>query len=317
MLAELITSYRKSIAIYTFVDTGLSVHFKNGAYIDINELANQYGIDYSRLNRLCEFLIEIGVLVSSNDRVALSEECNVLADPESMESLIAKWEFNSDLWNAWLMYPKSLLENNGKSAFEIANGKPFFEHLDSNELLKSKFDSLMSKDSDKMIEKLFDIYDFNQHDKILDVGGGEGNLLIRMSEKVKEKHYAVLDRYNALPAYKNIDFIDGDFFKSIPTGYDLYILKNVIHDWPDNDAILILENCREAMGNSATMLLITLMKKPQARIIKYFDILMDVSSLGKERDLTEFEYLADQAGLVIQDVKDVDESYSIIQLGVK
>ncbi|MCA6219802.1 methyltransferase [Photorhabdus antumapuensis] len=317
MLAELITSYRKSIAIYTFVDTGLSVHFKNGAYIDINELANQYGIDYSRLNRLCEFLIEIGVLVSSNDRVALSEECNVLADPESMESLIAKWEFNSDLWNAWLMYPKSLLENNGKSAFEIANGKPFFEHLDSNELLKSKFDSLMSKDSDKMIEKLFDIYDFNQHDKILDVGGGEGNLLIRMSEKVKEKHYAVLDRYNALPAYENIDFIDGDFFKSIPTGYDLYILKNVIHDWPDNDAILILENCREAMGNSATMLLITLMKKPQSRIIKYFDILMDVSSLGKERDLTEFEYLADQAGLVIQDVKDIDESYSIIQLGIK
>ncbi|AWK44377.1 methyltransferase [Photorhabdus laumondii subsp. laumondii] len=317
MLAELITSYRKSIAIYTFVDTGLSVHFKNGTYMDINELASQYGIDYSRLNRLCDFLIEIGVLVSSNDRVALSEECRVLADPESMESLIAKWEFNSGLWNAWLMYPKSLLENNGKSAFEIANGKPFFEYLDSNKLLKSKFDSLMSKDSDKMIEKLFNVYDFNQHDKILDVGGGEGNLLIRMSEKVKEKHYAVLDRYNELPDYGNINFIDGDFFKSIPSGYDLYILKNVIHDWPDNDAILILENCRKAMGNNATILLITLMKKPQSNIIKYFDILMDVSSLGKERDLTEFEYLANQAGLVIQDVKDIDESYSIIQLGVK
>ncbi|WP_246550433.1 hypothetical protein [Photorhabdus caribbeanensis] len=54
MLVELIASYRKSIAIYAFVDTGLAVHFKNGARVDINEIAIQYGIDYSRLNRLCE-----------------------------------------------------------------------------------------------------------------------------------------------------------------------------------------------------------------------------------------------------------------------
>ncbi|MFD0708035.1 methyltransferase [Photorhabdus luminescens] len=317
MLVELIASYRKSIAIYAFVDTGLSVYFKDGACMDIKELASQCGIDYSRLNRLCDLLIEIGVLVSCNDRVALSDGCRALADPESIESLMIKWEFDSDFWNAWLMYPKSLLENNGKSAFEIAHGKPIFEYLDSNELVRAKFDSLMSKNSDKMIEKLFDIYDFSQHDKILDVGGGRGNLLIQISEKIKGKHYAVLDRYNKSPAYKNIDFIDGDFFKSIPSGYDLYILKNIIHDWSDNESILILENCRKAMNNNATILLITLMKKPQSKFVKYLDILMDMTSLGQERNLTEFEFLADQAGLIIQDVKDIDESYSIIQLGVK
>ncbi|MBS9428412.1 methyltransferase [Photorhabdus akhurstii] len=317
MLVELIASYRKSIAIYAFVDTGLSVYFKDGAYMDINELASQYDIDYSRLNRLCDLLIEIGVLVSSNDKVALSDGCRALADPESIESLMIKWEFDSDFWNAWLMYPKSLLENNGRSAFEIAHGKPIFEYLDSNELLRAKFNSLMSKNSNKMIEKLFDIYDFSQHDKILDVGGGRGNLLIKISERVKGKHYAVLDRYNKSPTYENIDFIDGDFFKSIPLGYDLYILKNIIHDWSDNESILILENCRKAMDNNATILLITLMKKPQSKFVKYLDILMDMTSLGQERNLTEFECLAKRAGLIIQDVKDIDESYSIIQLGVK
>ncbi|PQQ42905.1 methyltransferase [Photorhabdus luminescens] len=317
MLVELIASYRKSIAIYAFVDTGLSVYFKDGAYMDINELASQYDIDYSRLNRLCDLLIEIGVLVSSNDKVALSDGCRALADPESIESLMIKWEFDSDFWNAWLMYPKSLLENNGRSAFEIAHGKPIFEYLDSNELLRAKFNSLMSKNSNKMIEKLFDIYDFSQHDKILDVGGGRGNLLIKISERVKGKHYAVLDRYNNSPTYENIDFIDGDFFKSIPSGYDLYILKNIIHDWSDNESILILENCRKAMDNNATILLITLMKKPQSKFVKYLDILMDMTSLGQERNLTEFECLTKRAGLIIQDVKDIDESYSIIQLGVK
>ncbi|MBS9423416.1 methyltransferase [Photorhabdus caribbeanensis] len=317
MLAEIITSYRKSAAIYAFVDTGLSIHFKHGAYVDIDELSRQCGIDYSRLERLCDFLIEVGVLVSHGHKVTLSEECSALADPESMESLIVKWELSPDCWNAWSMYSRSLLENDGKPAFEIMHGKSFFEHLASNKLLKSNFDSSMSKGSDKIIEKLLDIYDFSQYNRILDVGGGEGNLLVRISEKVKGKHYAVLDRYNEIPVLENIDFINGDFLKLIPSGYDLYIIKNILHDWPDDKAVLILENCRKAMDSSSKILLINYMKKPQSKAVLYLDMLMDVLFSGKERYLTEFERLANQAGLVIQDVKDIDELSSIIQLGIK
>ncbi|MCT8342289.1 methyltransferase [Photorhabdus kleinii] len=317
MLAELITSYRKSAAIYAFVDTGLSIHFRNGAYVDIDELSRQCGIDYSRLDRLCDFLIEIGVLVNHGHKVTLSDECSALADPESMESLIVKWELSPDCWNAWSMYSRSLLENDGKPAFEIEHGKSFFEYLASNKLLKVNFDSSMSKISDKIIEKILDIYDFSQYDRILDVGGGEGNLLVKMGEKIKGKHYAVLDRYDKIPVLENIDFIDGDFLKSIPSGYNLYILKNIIHDWSDKNAILILENCRKAMDNGSTVLLISYTKKPQSKVLIYLDMLMDVIFSGKERYLTELEHLVNQAGLVIKDVKDIDELSSIIQLGVK
>ncbi|CAQ86476.1 MULTISPECIES: methyltransferase [Photorhabdus] len=317
MLVELIASYRKSAAVYIFVNTGLSVHFKNGTYVDIDELSRKCNIDNSRLSRLCDFLIGIGVLVSNNHKVALSDECSALADPESMESLMIKWELSPDCWNAWSMYSKSLLENNDKSAFEMTHGKPFFEHLNSNRLLKSNFDASMSKTSDKIIKKLLDIYDFNKHNRILDVGGGEGNLLLKISEKVKGKHYAVLDRYNEIPVSENIDFIDGDFLKSVPSGYDLYILKHIIHDWPDDDSILILENCRKAIDNNATILLVSFMKKPQSRIVHSLDIFMDVILSGKERSLEEFEYLANQAGLAIKDTKDIDEAHVIIELGIK
>lgn len=317
MLIELITSYRKSAAIYAFVNTGLSINFKDGAYVDISELSHKSGIDHSRLSRLCDFLIEIGVLVGNNDKVALSDECSALANPESMESLMTKCEISPEFWNAWLMYSKSLLENNDKPAFEIAHGKPFFNYLENNQLLKYNFDHFMSKNSDKIIGKLLDIYDFSQYNRILDLGGGEGNLLVRISEKIKGKHYAVLDIYNKIPVSENIEFIDGDFFKSIPSGYDLYILKNVIHNWSDNDAILILKNCRKAMDNGATILLIGLIKKSQSERIKSTDIAMDVLLSGKERYLTEFEYLAEQAGLVIKDTKNINELYSIIELGVK
>ncbi|WP_445495662.1 methyltransferase [Photorhabdus sp. SF281] len=317
MLVDLITSYRKSAAIYAFIDTGLSVHFKNGAYINIDELSRQYGIDNSRLSRLCDYLITIGVLISNNNKVALSDECSALADPESMESLFIKWELSPDCWNAWSMYPKSLIKNDGKSAFEIAHGRPFFEYFDNNKLIKSIFDSAMSKTSDIIVEKLLDIYDFSQYNRILDVGGGEGNLLIKIREKVKEKHYAVLDRYTEIPVSENIDFINGDFLKLVPSGYDLYILKNIIHDWSDKNAILILENCRKAMDNGATVLLINYTKNSQSSMIISLDILMDVLFSGKERFLKEFEYLANQAGLTIKDTKNINELYSIIELSVK
>ncbi|TDB60704.1 methyltransferase [Photorhabdus khanii] len=317
MLIDLITSYRKSAAIYAFVDTGLSVYFKDGAYIDISELSHKSGIDHSRLSRLCDFLIEIGVLVSNNDKVALSDECSALANPESMESLMTKCEISPEFWHAWLMYSKSLLENNGKPAFEIVYGKPFFDYLENNQSFKSNFDHFMSKNSDKIVGKLLDIYDFSQYNSILDLGGGEGNLLVRISEKIKGKHYAVLDMYNEVPVSGNIEFINGDFFKSIPSGYDLYILKNVIHNWSDNDSILILKNCRKAMDDGATILLIGLIKKSQSERIKSTDIAMDVLLSGKERYLTEFEYLADQAGLIIKSTKNINELYSIIELGVK
>ena len=51
---------------------------------------------------------------------------------------------------------------------------------------------------------------------------------------------------------------EGSFFDSVPTGGDAYILKNIIHDWPDEKAVQILRNVRTAAGPRATVLLIEL-----------------------------------------------------------
>ncbi len=105
--------------------------------------------------------------------------------------------------------------------------------------------------------------------------------------------------------------------ESIPSGYDLYILMNIIHNWSDNDVISILDNCRKAMDDNATITVINMMKKPQSPIANSMSILMDMLFLSKERYLTEIENLANQAGLTIQDAKDIDETFSLIELKVK
>ena len=40
----------------------------------------------------------------------------------------------------------------------------------------------------------------------------------------------------------------GDFFNALPKGYDLYVIKRIPHDWPDDHCVTILRNCAESMN---------------------------------------------------------------------
>ncbi len=72
------------------------------------------------------------------------------------------------------------------------------------------------------------------------------------------------------------------------------------------------------MDKNSSLLLINMVKEPE--FSRSFDILMDMLFLGKERSSAEFKYLANQAGLVVQDNKIVDQlysPYSFIELRIK
>src|SRR5438445_12265747 len=59
------------------------------------------------------------------------------------------------------------------------------------------------------------------------------------------------------------EIVAGDFFESVPAGADAYLLKSVIHDWNDRQAIRILENCRRAIPPGGTLLVIEPMMPEQ------------------------------------------------------
>jgi hypothetical protein len=96
----------------------------------------------------------------------------------------------------------------------------------------------------------------------------------------------------------------GDAFVAVPSGADAYVLKGVIHDWEDKDAIAILRTCRSAMPDDARLLLIERVlperidphdAATQERFIA--DIQMFVNPGGRERTEAEFRDLLTQAGL--------------------
>jgi hypothetical protein len=113
--------------------------------------------------------------------------------------------------------------------------------------------------------------------------------------------------------------VAGDFFSAIPSGGDVYILKSVLHDWNDDEAIKILNNCFKAMPANSRLLIVesVLLPKQQAAYANCVDILMLAVTGGKERTQASFENLLDKAGFKINTITSTSTEFSIIEASKK
>ena len=106
-------------------------------------------------------------------------------------------------------------------------------------------------------------FDFRPFTRVIDVGGDHGQLLSLILERHQHLSGVLFDRPSGVDAAKSqsgsastrIEFVSGDFFNAVPSGADVYILKRVIHDWDNEQAIKILTKCREAMAPGGRVLI--------------------------------------------------------------
>jgi spermidine synthase len=156
-------------------------------------------------------------------------------------------------------------------------------------------------------------YDFGGLRRVVDVGGGAGVLLQAVLEANPELQGVLVDRPEAVQRATErlaaaglaarVQCRVGDFFASVPTGGDAYLLSRVIHDWDDADARDILRRCREAMAPYARLLLVEALV-PELAVDGPEAIRMDVHMLmlfgARERTDAEYRALLDSAGFALQ-----------------
>jgi hypothetical protein len=112
-------------------------------------------------------------------------------------------------------------------------------------------------------------------------------------------------------------FVAGDFFESVPTGYDCYLLKYIIHDWNDRDARQILQRCAAAAARDACVILLervrpdVLNESPAHQAIMQIDLAM-MTTGGQERTEDEYRQLLASAGLRMTAVTATASPCSII-----
>ncbi len=114
-------------------------------------------------------------------------------------------------------------------------------------------------------------------------------------------------------------FLGGSFFEPVPSGADAYMLKSIIHDWDDAEAVQILRNCAAAAGAEGRVLVIDRIapelagEDPTDLVTFQGDMMMLTANGGMERTLAEFEALYARAGLALRSVTQTASGFAVME----
>lgn len=288
------------------------------------QLARQLNVDADALRRMLRALIGIGVFRQRRDgRYDLTALADTLRtdSPVSMAGL-ARWVGSPQHREHWSHLSDAV--RSGTARVPQLRGKPVFEYLADEPELGEIFNTAMTGVSDFAIAPVVGAYDFHRFGTIADIGGGHGRLLAAILESAPQAKGLLFDLPHVVakaPALlrkngveKRTQIVGGSFFDSVPAGADAYVLKNVIHDWPDEDAVRILRSVRAATHPGARVLLIEFVIPDHDRNFhgKWVDLEMLVVADARERTAAEYRRLLNQADLRLDRIVDTAGPISII-----
>ena len=299
--------------VHTAAELAIADHLADGPR-SVNSLAARTGTHAPSLARLLRALTAIGVLYESEDRsYSLSPLGAALQNnvPGSMRSWVLL-AFSDDQGTSW----RALTHNirTGENAFRHLFDTDIWTRLAKRPEAARLFDEAMESITRGANGPLVASYPFEKFDWIVDVGGGNGSLLLPVAERHPSMRVTILDlphvaevtrrRIAAAGLGPRCEAVDGDAFAAVPAGADAYVLKGVIHDWDDEEAVAILRTCRTAMLDRSQLLLIERIiperidpNDAMTRAKFIHDINMMVNPGGRERTETEFCTLLTQASL--------------------
>jgi hypothetical protein len=320
-LMRLILSKWISKPIYAAAELGIADLLAPGP-MSIEELARLTRTRPDPLYRLLRALAGVGIFSEAEDRSFRLTPMASLLRSGSLRSTALS--FNSE-WNdrAWLHLLQGL--RSGATPFEEAFGESFSEWLEANPHDAQLLREANSGRAGQYQRAVCEGYDFSRFTTLTDLGGGCGTLLREILVANPRLLGTLADLPSALPeAGKTMEaggvgdrctVVDCDFFRSVPAGSDAYILANVLHDWPDERAGLILENCRRAMGPGSTLLIIEMIVPPgnEPSAAKLLDLEMLVVTGGRERTEDEFRRLLAAAGLSLGRVLPIGRGLFILE----
>lgn len=328
MLLQMIISPWISQAIYVAAKLGIADLLKDGSK-SIEELAQCTQTHTRSLYRVLRALSSVGIFSEiENDCFELNPLATYLQTcvSGSLHPLAIvcseKWHFEP-----WLNILDTV--KTGNTALEDIHGMKLFEYLEKNSEAAQIFDEAMTSTTAVLGGiNITSGYDFSSIDKVVEVGGGHGTLIASILKAYPNMQGILFDQPHVVIGAKNLieaeglaertQIIGGDFFESVPSGGEVYILKQIIHDWDDTAAIAILKNCRVQMPKSGKILLIETVIPPrnEASFSKLVDLEMLVITGGCERNEAEYRALFKASGFQLTNIITTDSSLHAIIEGV-
>jgi SAM-dependent methyltransferase len=261
----------------------------------VAELARENGADPDALQRLLRALASDGVFAETEPGVFEN------TDSSAMLRRGSGWGEFAQLFGGVWHRTVSALEPSGDAAFPATFGTSFWEWLADHPEQRAIFDRAMEQGWESRVERLAGV-EWRGDELVVDVGGGNGSLLVELFRREPGLRGVVLDlpetdRDEAALSAAGIEFVAGNFFESVPDG-DVYVLSTILHDWDDESAAAILRTIRRSAGEGARLVLLEAVigdgNEPDGA--KWLDLLMLALFAGRERNEEQWRELLQRNG---------------------
>ena len=325
-LTQMVSGYWVSQAIYVAARLGVADLLAGGPK-HVVELAGACGADEAALYRVMRMLAGVGVFArDAEGRFRLTPLSEPLRTGPGSARSMAIHMVEGPSWRAW----GELLHTvrTGETAFAHANGSEVFPFYAAHPESAEPFNQAMTEMSAATAEAVVRAYDFGGMKRVVDVGGGHGQLLAAILKANPHLSGVVFDQPEVADAARErlaaeglggrCEAEGGDFFESVPEGGDAYLLKWIIHDWDDRRAGVILKNIHRAMPEGGRLLLVEAVvpEGDGPSFSKHMDVHMMVMTGGRERTESEYARLYADAGFRLTRVVPTESMMSIVE-GVK
>ncbi|KAH9313415.1 hypothetical protein KI387_044049 [Taxus chinensis] len=211
----------------------------------------------------------------------------------------------------------------GGVAFEKANGAHIWEYASAHPDYNDLFNSAMACNANIVMKAVLSKYQgFRSLNSLVDVGGGTGTAvaeIVKAYPAIKGFNYDLPHVVATAPHLPGVKHIGGDIFKSVPSA-DAVFMKWIMHDWPDEDCVKILKQCRKAIGERGKVIIVDVVldSREKAALDPNLGIVFDLvmiahSSGGKERTEEEWKKVLEEGGFPRFNVISIPALQSIIE----
>ena len=314
-------------AIGVAAELGIADLVAGGAQ-DASALADRLGCDRASLQRLLRALATLGILREpAPSRFELLPRGELLRRdvPGSLRAW-AVWSARYQ-WGRWSELVEALRER--RSDPLPAAARPGYERLDSDAASAAVFHEAMARLTEPVAAALAAVADFTRCTSVLDVGGGQGLVAVALLEAHAHLRAAVQELPHARRAAEALfasrgvlercRFVARSFFEGVEPGFDVHVLKSVLHNWDDGHACALLRSCARALPPGGALLVVerlmpdSLCDCPTHRDAARADLNMLLGYGGRERTRAELVAMLEASGLALRGEKELGLGFALLE----
>ena len=307
--------------IYVVAELGIADFLADGPK-PIEELAQRSQTHAPSLYRILRALASVGIFSETENRhfeLTPMAECLRTGAMRSIAMLFHS-DWGDKAWGCVLETVKT-----GETAFEKAHSMPLSDWLKKHPYAAEVFNEANAVKAAHSHRAVVDAYDFSGIHTLTDVGGGLGALMAEILAAHPSIKGIVADVPPVVQETRKVikargieercEAVECDFFKNVPSGGDAYLMSHILHDWPDDQCLVILKNCHRAMKPQTKLLIVETVIPPrnEPSIGKLLDLEMLVITGGRERTEPEFKKLLESSGFKLSRILPTKESICVIE----